>query len=458
MSTPAAPLTQAQNPWPGLFWYTEEQAHLFFGRQAEIEELLRLIQRDTLTILFGRSGLGKTSLLRAGVFPRLRQAGCFPVVLRLDYSPQTASPVEQVKALTEAAARASGIDIESAQNTPQPETLWEYFHRVRFWGPRNDRLTPVLVFDQFEEIFTVGSRRQEEADILDQLADLAENRIPAIVQQRVEASGERQSGEGGTPNYKIVLSLREDFVWRLDTLRPILPAIMRNRFALGPLDAARGLEIIRSAGKEWVTDEVAQDIIEAVISSRRGESLSNAEEEVEPAYLNVMCNELFERMVTTGQTHITRELVAAEKGGILESLYERSLSGLDDSVRLFVEEHLVTPAGFRATIARRGSAARTHLRCRSAEAGGPAAAALRRPPGHATCGAGARSAHRAGREKPETPRTGAPAAQAPAGEDEGGDLGGAGARRDRRDGALLACLRAPEYFLLRDVHEAKWHL
>ena len=349
-STPAAPLTQAQNPWPGLFWYTEEQAHLFFGREAEIEELLRLIQRETLTVLFGRSGLGKTSLLRAGVFPRLRQEGCFPVVLRLNYSAQAGSPVQQVKALTEAAACASGIDIESAQDAPGRETLWEYFHRVHFWGPRNDRLTPILVFDQFEEIFTLGNRRPEDAEMLEQLADLAENRIPEAVRQRAEASGERQSVEAGTPNYKIVLSLREDFVWRLDTLRPILPAIMRNRFALGPLDAARGLEIVRNGGKEWVTDEVARDIIEAVISSRRGEGVGSAAEEVEPAYLNVMCNELFERMVATGQPHITRELVAAEKGSILESLYERSLSGLDDSVRQFLEQHLVTPAGFRATL------------------------------------------------------------------------------------------------------------
>jgi YD repeat-containing protein len=349
-STGAPPPSQAQNPWPGLFWYTEEQANLFFGREAETQELLRLIQRETLTVLFGRSGLGKTSLLRAGVFPRLRLEGFFPVVLRLDYSAQAANPVEQVKALTEAAARAGGIDIESAENSPQTETLWEYFHQVHFWGPRNDRLAPVLVFDQFEEIFTTGSRGRDESDLLAQLADLAENRIPAAVRQRAETSGERVAVEAGIPNYKIVVSLREDFVWQLDSLRPILPAILRNRFALGPLDAARGLEIIRSAGKQWITDEVAQDIIEAVISSRRGEGLGSAGEEVEPAYLNVMCNELFERMVATGQTQITRELVAAEKGGILESLYERSLGGLDDSVRLFVEQFLVTPAGFRATL------------------------------------------------------------------------------------------------------------
>ncbi len=352
-STTSAPTplpSQAQNPWPGLFWYTEEQAHLFFGREQETQELLRLIQRETLTVLFGRSGLGKTSMLRAGVFPRLRQEGYFPVVLRLDYSAHAASPVEQVKALTETAARAGGIDIESVQDNTQTETLWEYFHRVHFWGPRNDRLTPVLVFDQFEEIFTFGDKRPEDTEILKQLADLAENRIPEAVRQRAEASGERRSVEAGTPNYKIVVSLREDFVWRLDSLRPILPAILRNRFGLGPLDAARGLEIVRNAGKQWVTDEVAQDIIDAVISSRRGEGLESAAEEVEPAYLNVMCNELFERMVTTGQTQITRELVAAEKGSILELLYERSLSGLDDSVRQFLEQQLVTPAGFRATL------------------------------------------------------------------------------------------------------------
>lgn len=348
MST--APVTREQNPWPGLFWYTEEQAHLFFGREAETEELLRLIQRETLTVLFGRSGLGKTSLLRAGVFPRLRQDGCFPVVLRFDFSPQAVSVVKQVKTLTETAAREHRIDIENAPKDGAPPTLWEYFHQTHFWGPRNDRLTPVLVFDQFEEIFTIGRRRQADMDFLEQLADLAENRIPAVVRQRAEESTQRQALEAGAPNYKIVLSLREDFVWRLDTLRPVLPAIMRNRFALGPLDPARGLDIIRHAGGPWVSEEVAQDIVEAVISSRQGDSPGVASEELEPAYLNVMCNELFKRMAAAGEPRIARELVASEKGGILESLYARSLSGLDDSVRLFVEQHLVTPSGFRMTV------------------------------------------------------------------------------------------------------------
>jgi hypothetical protein len=51
-----ATFTGAQNPWPGSFRHTEEQAHLFFGRDAGTQELLHLIQRETLTDLSGCSG------------------------------------------------------------------------------------------------------------------------------------------------------------------------------------------------------------------------------------------------------------------------------------------------------------------------------------------------------------------------------------------------------------------
>src|SRR5207248_2246297 len=48
----------------------------------EIGELLRLFRRETVTILYGQSGLGKTSLLRAGLFPKLRAQNVLPVYAR----------------------------------------------------------------------------------------------------------------------------------------------------------------------------------------------------------------------------------------------------------------------------------------------------------------------------------------------------------------------------------------
>jgi len=55
------------------------------------------VQRKTLAILFGQSGLGKTSILRAGIVPRLRREGYCPVYVRIDYARESPSPSQQIK-------------------------------------------------------------------------------------------------------------------------------------------------------------------------------------------------------------------------------------------------------------------------------------------------------------------------------------------------------------------------
>ena len=73
-----------QHPWLGLASFTEETRQYFHGREEEVAELGRRVQRKLLTILFGQSGLGKTSILRAGIVPRLRPEGYCPVYVRID--------------------------------------------------------------------------------------------------------------------------------------------------------------------------------------------------------------------------------------------------------------------------------------------------------------------------------------------------------------------------------------
>src|SRR6185436_17366367 len=85
------------NPWPGLAPFDETDREYFHGRAAESGELLRLVRREPLTVVFGRSGLGKTSLLKAGLFPLLRSEDCLPVYLRLDH----AEPADTAPALRE---------------------------------------------------------------------------------------------------------------------------------------------------------------------------------------------------------------------------------------------------------------------------------------------------------------------------------------------------------------------
>src|SRR5687767_10631181 len=85
-----------QNPWPGLNAFDEAAQRFFNGRGNEVAELRRLVLNAPLTVLFGASGLGKTSLLQAGLFPLLRQENVLPVYVRLDARDRTAPLVSQV--------------------------------------------------------------------------------------------------------------------------------------------------------------------------------------------------------------------------------------------------------------------------------------------------------------------------------------------------------------------------
>ena len=145
----------ADNPWPGPEAFRREDAKFFFGRDRARDALTRLVLQSRMVLLYGRSGLGKTSLLRAGVFPRLEDARTLPIHIRLQFgaSLETGVPPDlplQIKAAVEAAASRANVD---APALDPAATLWEWFYRAeaQFFNERSRRVRPVLVFDQFEE-------------------------------------------------------------------------------------------------------------------------------------------------------------------------------------------------------------------------------------------------------------------------------------------------------------------
>ena len=70
-------------PWLGLVPYSEGESDRFYGRDKETADLLRLVRREVLTVLFGPSGTGKSSILKAGLFPQLRDDHHLPARPRL---------------------------------------------------------------------------------------------------------------------------------------------------------------------------------------------------------------------------------------------------------------------------------------------------------------------------------------------------------------------------------------
>ena len=307
-----------QSPWPGLLPYNEADRKFFFGRNDEAEQLLRVVRRNVLTVVFGPSGTGKTSLIQAGLFPRLRAEGFTPQRLRLDHALDL---VEQARA-------AVGCEVKS--------TLWECFHRLTDAAART-----VIVIDQFEEIFTLGDGRPESAEFLEQLADLVENYYPAAVRERLE-KGESLDFDIDSQDYRIVLALREEYVSRLDNLRRRMPAVMRSRLVLEPFTDKQALEAVQGPGSEVLEPGVAQQIVDVAASKGRGQRV------IDPALLSLICRELVKRR--NGKPISPRQLTGYSEA-ILSDFWENSVSGLPEAsrepVREFVEDFLMTPDGFR---------------------------------------------------------------------------------------------------------------
>src|SRR5205809_1111286 len=163
---------EAQRPFQGLRSYEEKNKAQFGGRDTEIKELFNLIENTGLTIIFGKSGIGKTSLINAGLIPELQKNFYLPIYIRIDYS-SPKKPVDQLRELIYEKISLSDKNIPAIGN----RALWEYFHEIKIL---DGIIIPVLILDQFEEIFTIG-KDKNHAELITELSDLAENRVPLVV-------------------------------------------------------------------------------------------------------------------------------------------------------------------------------------------------------------------------------------------------------------------------------------
>jgi hypothetical protein len=348
----SAPAIDDSNPWIGLASFTEETRDYFYGREEEVAELARRVQRKLLTVLFGQSGLGKTSILRAGLVPRLRGQGYCPVYVRVDYSREAPEPAEQLKQAIAQTARRSG-QWTQAGIAAEGETLWEFLHHRDdvLQDEHGKTLIPLLIFDQFEEVFTIAQGdefgRARAARFIADLADLVENRPPASLESKLEADDTTaERFDFARSDYRVLISLREDYLAPLEGLKTGMPSVTQNRLRLAPMNGKQGLAAVMLPGKKLVTEEVAEAIVRFVAG---GSEIANAE--VEPSLLSLICRELNDTRKAQGRAEISLDLLAGSHASILSNFYERALADQPAPVRRIIEDDLLTDSGFRENVA-----------------------------------------------------------------------------------------------------------
>lgn len=338
----------AQNPWPGLATYDEGASDFFFGREDEVEELLRLIKLSPLTVLYGKSGLGKSSLLQAGLFPRLRQEYFLPVYIRLDTANVTAIPFLDQAAFWFRDALKTSLAEYPAFDTG--ETLWGYLHRrnLEIWSQDNHLMTPVFVFDQFEEVFAGARPDLPHPRILCRdLADLIENKIPATL---VSGNHGKQSSDKLdllSQRYRVVLSFREDFLPALKNWERDVPSLLKNWCQLKPMSRVHAIEAVSESGAAVVAPGLAEEIVDFI--GNLDKNRIEGDTAIEPVLLSLCCYQLNVRRQVNKASLIDAELLRKAGQEILEGYYGNALASMPGSVGKFIESHLIQGDRYRSS-------------------------------------------------------------------------------------------------------------
>jgi len=339
-----------QHPYAGLFAFREEDRDYFFGREREINTLTKLIDKKVLTVLFGKSGVGKTSLLRAGLIPRLRSNYYLPIFLRINFDDCEKPAIIQVKETIESII--SQVDPPAVPF--EDKTLWEYFSAVKIF---KGVVKPILVFDQFEEIFRPYDEDRPNVDtFVTEIADLIENRVPVTVQERLKREKKKLDPSDQAFNLRVIFSLREDYLPQLETIYHYIPSVRYSRFRASQMQGIDAIEAVIKPAKKILKDrDVAVEIIKKVPGAKDPdynpfETIEQSWEtkKIEPFLLSLFCYQVNKKRLEKDKTEISGDLIQEmNTQDIMKDFYEENVRDFKSYVKIAIEDLLVTPEGYR---------------------------------------------------------------------------------------------------------------
>ena len=305
-----------QAPFIGLESYSESQADIFFGRDKEIHDLEMLIKLNTLTLLFGKSGTGKTSLLNAGVFPALKQESFLPFRITFDLR-NNPDLISQVKKVLQGKIDEYKFNTSTDLST---FTLWEYFHIEPLW----QIVTPILVFDQFEEMFTRAEKGSHFEAFWTEISDLIENFIPLKLRDKFLNERELIDYNYKAQKVKIVFSFREEFLPEFETKAAKIPSIKQSRFRLMPMNGIQALEVIEKTWQDKIDDPEARSIVTYFTNETVDDNFEMIV--VEPSLLSQVCTHLEKDRIKDGSDKISSEFLEKHpKETLLSSIYNDAI-------------------------------------------------------------------------------------------------------------------------------------
>lgn len=345
-----------QYRYPGAKPFEINDQHIFFGRVQDIKNMLRLIELEQSIILYGKSGLGKSSLINAGIIPRIEQAGKYlPVKIRFSAYTQDKLEDKMPLSITKEQIKSKKTWLKKI-NTKEKDSLWYHLKNHQI----NDEAKGyLLIFDQFEELFTYPE--EHVASFAKQLSEIIYTLIPGHFRAEIEKGfkedkaflSKEQMEILHTPlNLKVLIAIRSDRMSLINRLKPYLPDVLTETYEIKPLTEIQAEDAILNPAykqgeflsKNFDYEDLALMKILHFLTKERTQN-------VESFQLQILC-QYIERLVINKNL----EEVTSDDIGDIKSIYENyylnqiQLIG-DESVQLsarrLIEEGLIFEADER---------------------------------------------------------------------------------------------------------------
>jgi CHASE2 domain-containing sensor protein len=329
-------------PYLGLdpFGDNDDDARLFFGREADLERVIANLLSARVTVLYGPSGVGKSSLLHAGVAHRLRTGEEPPPVVIIDQ--WSADPTA---ALADAICRVTGDPRAPADPGASLEVALE---RLR---ERRSR-APILILDRFEDYLRLHPPASDRG---------LDGALAALC---------------GGPDLlvRLLIGIRDDRLAALDRLDGVVPGLFANVLRLAPLSREAALQAIMGplgrynaqaaehgegevTLEEGLADEVLTELgklgrAPAGVPARPGPSGDGGDVDgaIEPAFLSFTMRRLWDADVGSGRREL-RKATLESLGGparIFATHLDETMATLSSSEQRLAAEvmrFMVTPSG-----------------------------------------------------------------------------------------------------------------
>lgn len=341
------------NPWKGLDSYNYSDKSIFFGRNNEIETLIDTIVNNRFTILYGPSGVGKSSLLNAGIRPKLSESNYFvvDVSMRLLNLSSDKSISSQIISRIEECSIEKKVDITPLSKEEQQDifedSLWYYFHTNEFWSSKNELLIPIVIIDQFEDIFKDKTRNDSPQSFFNNLDELSNVVPPMSIRENINDIDKFRYNQSS--DFRFVFSLREDFLPRLDdyVYSINIPELRKSRYGITLMSPDQAREVILNPAKEIVSEKVAEEIINLLSAQSSQKRLSNR---IEPFLLSLFMYRVYIEMIKRGLPTISEDLINKIGADVVNDYYVESMKNVSSRAMKHLENVLLTTKGDRDSI------------------------------------------------------------------------------------------------------------